>query len=71
MIILDVASYCQDCRAFVPETTRDTLVGSGDVLETNTIVRCESHKKCAVLVGYLTRKLQNETDKGGVNLYGG
>ena len=64
MIKLEIEDYCQDCRAFDPETEEATVYNFGNPYRTETVVRCSNAKWCARMMQHLERKLRKEHDNG-------
>lgn len=61
MIILDVQDYCQNCKDFDAdvEKPKRVLSGDGNVLQTDTIIRCENRNRCEGIKKYLERQQEN------------
>ena len=61
MIILDVQDYCQYCKDFDAdvEKPKRVLSGDGNVLQTDTIIRCDNRNRCEGIKRYLERQQKN------------
>ena len=69
MIRLDVEDYCQDCRAFEPETDTNALYSiNGEFngeFSVETVITCERRNWCKNLVRYLKKQLEKVGDTDG------
>ena len=65
MIRLEVEDYCQDCKAFEPDTDRNMDFDDAQLYMTDTVVQCEKRNHCKRLVQYLERKLKAQEENHG------
>lgn len=56
MIELKVEDYCQNCPDFYPESNM-VLVGTNSL---STIISCEKARRCAGLVRYLKKEIEDK-----------
>ena len=70
MIRLDVEKYCEQCLDFNPDITYPSRSGKdyGDLVLSDTIVRCENRKRCANIKRYLEQQYKRETTKEEENM---
>lgn len=64
MIRLNVEPYCDGCDAFEPVAETINLnYATGEYYCSETVVRCQYQRRCAKMMQYLERKMQNELQK--------
>lgn len=59
MITLDVKDYCASCMDFSPDVERPLIIHSsdlGEVVLSNTVVRCEYRERCEAMKRYLEKR---------------
>lgn len=67
MIKFDIQEYCQECMDFHPDVERPVKMHNGDdVIQTDTIVRCENRGRCAAIKRYLDKQ-QKESAQNAEN----
>ena len=60
MIRLDIQEYCGNCYDFEPDVTRPEKVYCGaEIIQTDTIVRCEYAKRCENIRRYLKQQAED------------
>ena len=62
MIEVDVADYCQNCPRLVAETEKMTIHAQTGTY-TETKIKCGRASRCAELVDYLKKNIENEGQK--------
>lgn len=62
MIRLEVEDYCQDCRAFEPETDTNVLYSVNGEFSVETVITCERRNWCRNLVRYLEKRVEKDGD---------
>lgn len=63
MIRVDVEGYCQQCLDFTPdviEPKREFSIEVGEVVLTDTIIKCKYRKRCAGIKRYLEQQMKGE-----------
>lgn len=62
MIRVEVEQYCHSCMDFTPEVIQPVrYFGDGNaVIQTDTIIQCEHHKRCAGIKRYLESQMKEE-----------
>lgn len=60
MIYLEIEPYCVDCQDFSADVTKPERKRSsdGEVVMTNTIVRCEYRNRCRAIKRYLEQQMK-------------
>ena len=58
MIRVEVEPYCNDCLMFDPDVEEPVRMYAefGEVMQTDTIVRCSNRARCKGLVKYLEKQ---------------
>lgn len=57
MVRLDIQEYCHECMDFQPDVERPVKMHNGDeVIQSDTIVRCENRGRCAAIKRYLEKR---------------
>ena len=62
MIELDIQEYCQACVDFLPYVEYPTkCIGeNGEIVTTDTIVRCSHRRRCENIRRYLEKQVKGE-----------
>lgn len=63
MIRVDVEDYCHECMDFNPDVispTKEFCYDKGEVVLTDTIIKCEYRKRCAGIKRYLENRAKGE-----------
>lgn len=61
MITLDVEEYCHSCLDFSPDVTKpERVLQDGELVMSDTIVRCKYRKRCSGMIRYLEQHTKGE-----------
>lgn len=66
MICLEVQPYCSECCDFKPDVVSPIKIyaGDNDVMQSDTVVRCEYARRCEAIKRYLLRRIGEKDGDG-------